>query len=71
MTIYRYLRPLRFNQRDLKADIQPRGGVCLLLEPLGDDRYTLSWSICHRHDTFNRDVAKVIAAEGKRRRKSR
>lgn len=60
-TFYRYLRPLKLNEKRLELQTLPRGGICLRFEELPEGDLFFTYARCHPEDYFNRDVARVIA----------
>ena len=59
---YRYIRPISFDPKRMDFNTQPRGGVCLRFEKLGEtDDVLFTYSRCHPDDHFSKSVAKKVA----------
>lgn len=58
---YRYIRPVKFDEKRYEFITLPRGGICLRLDPVDSVRLSFAYSRCHPEDHFNRTVAKFIA----------
>jgi hypothetical protein len=64
MTIfYRYIRPLKLNEKRLELQTLPYGGICLRLESLEEGDLFFTYARCHPKEFFNKDVARTIADE--------
>jgi hypothetical protein len=60
---YRYLRPLKYDFKRFQIDTSPRGGICFYIRDDGNRLITLSYSICHEFDVFDKAVARTIAMQ--------
>ncbi len=58
---YRYVRPLRLDEKRFELRPIPHGGICLRFEELPEGDLFFTYSRCHSREFFNKDVARVIA----------
>lgn len=59
---FRFIRPVKFNQKRIELLTSANGGICLRCEPLGETML-VTYSRCHTDNVFNKDIAKIIANE--------
>jgi hypothetical protein len=57
---YRYIRPVKFNERRVELETQPNGGVCLRFEEYNGALW-FTHSRCPNNELFSKEVAKRIS----------
>lgn len=62
-TFYRYIRPVKFDEKRLELITQQTGGICLRFELLDKGDRFFTYSRCHPEDHFKKDVARRVADE--------
>jgi hypothetical protein len=58
MTFYRYVRPVKFDEKRLELNTNPRGGICLRFDENADGTLNFVHARCHEDELFSKDVAK-------------
>lgn len=59
---YRYIRPVKFNEKRLEFETQPKGGVCLRFQSYPEtSSLWFTHARCNSTELFSKEVAKRIA----------
>ena len=60
-SFYRYIRPVKFDEKRLELNTMPTGGICFRFDENKSAGLTFSFARCAFGDHFNKDVARAIA----------